>query len=121
MSLWKVPMKAGGSAKQNASLEQGVQVSTATQRAATTTRQLHTEKLSGDTYQPLCLPRPAKREGKGRGKLLHKCMIWSLKLHNLPERVRVIWISVKTCMSNRSAWSANTAGPDQHWLNFNLA
>ena len=30
-------MKAGGGAKQNASLKQGAQVSTATQRAATTT------------------------------------------------------------------------------------
>ena len=32
MSLGKVPMKAGGGAKQNASIEQGTQVSTATQR-----------------------------------------------------------------------------------------
>ena len=44
-------MKAGGGGgKQNASLEQGVQVSMATQRAVTTTRRCHTEKLSGDTY-----------------------------------------------------------------------
>ena len=64
MSLEEVPMKAGGGAKQNASLEQGVQVSTATQRAATTTRHHHTEKLSGDTYQPLYSPRPVKREGQ---------------------------------------------------------
>ena len=48
MSLGKVPMKAGGGAKQNASIKQGTQVSTATQRAATTTRHRHTEKLSGD-------------------------------------------------------------------------
>ena len=40
-------MKAGGGAKRNASLEQGAQVSTATQRAATTNRHRHTEKLSG--------------------------------------------------------------------------
>ena len=53
MSLEEVPMKAGGGAKRNASLEQGAQVSTATQRAATTTWHRHTEKLSGDTYQPL--------------------------------------------------------------------
>ena len=39
-------MKVGGSVKQNASLEQGAQVSTATQRAETTTRHHHTEKLS---------------------------------------------------------------------------
>ena len=64
MSLGKVPMKAGGGAKRNASIEQGTQVSTATQRAATTTRHRHTEKLSGDTYQPVYLPRPAKREGQ---------------------------------------------------------
>ena len=53
MNLEEVPMKAGGGAKQNASLEQGAQVSKATQRVATTTRHCHTEKLSGDTYQPL--------------------------------------------------------------------
>ena len=56
-------MKAGGGAKRNASLEQGAQVSTATQRVATTARHRHTEKLSGDTYQPLYSPRPVKREG----------------------------------------------------------
>ena len=58
-------MKAGGGAKQNASIEQGTQVSMATQRAATTTRHHHTDKLSGDTYQPVYLPWPAKREGRG--------------------------------------------------------
>ena len=63
-------MKAGGGAKQNATIELGMQVSTATQRAATTTRHRHTEKLSGDTYQPVNLPWPAKREG--RGKQPHK-------------------------------------------------
>ena len=52
-------MKAGGGAKRNASLEQGAQVST-----ATTTRHRHTEKLSGDTYQPPYSPRPVKREGQ---------------------------------------------------------
>ena len=57
-------MKAGGGAKQNARLKQGVQVSTATQRATIATRHHHTEKLSGDPYQPLYSPRPAKREGQ---------------------------------------------------------
>ena len=57
-------MKAGGGAKRNASLEQGAQVSMATRRVATTTRHRHTEKLSGDTYQPLYSPRLAKREGQ---------------------------------------------------------
>ena len=72
-------MKAGGGAKQNARLEQGMQVSMTTQRAATTTRHHHTEKLSGDTYQPLYSPRPAKREGRGRGKLPRKGKICSSK------------------------------------------
>ena len=75
MSLGKVPMKAGGGAKRNASIEQGTQVSKASQRAATTTRHRHTEKLSGDTYQPVYLPWPAKREGREEGQtaaLMHK-------------------------------------------------
>ena len=41
----------------------------ATQRTVSTTRHGHTEILSGDTYQPQYSPRPAKREGSGRGKL----------------------------------------------------
>ena len=65
MSLGKVPIKAGDGAKWNASIEQDTQVSTATQGAATTTRHHHTEKFSGDTYQPVYLPWPAKREGRG--------------------------------------------------------
>ena len=64
-------MKAGGGAKQNVSLEQGVQVSMAMQGAATATRQHHTEELSGDTYQLLYSPRSTKREGRGRGTLGH--------------------------------------------------
>ena len=42
-------MKDSGGAKQNVSLKQGLQVSTATQKVATTTRHRHTEKLRGDT------------------------------------------------------------------------
>jgi len=61
-----VPMKVGGGAKRNVSIEQGTQVSKATQRAATTTRHRHTDKLSGDTYQPVYLPWRARREGKGQ-------------------------------------------------------
>ena len=79
-------MKAGGGAKRNASIEQGTQVSTATQRAATTTRHRHTNKLSGNTYQPVYLPWPAEREGRGgegRGKLPHKCTNTSSKMHHL--------------------------------------
>ena len=64
--MGKVPMKARGVAKRNVSLEQDMQISTATQRAATTTRHRHTKKFGGDTNQPLYSPR------KGRGKLLHK-------------------------------------------------
>ena len=82
-------MKVGGDAKQNASLKQGMQVSTATQGAATSSRHCHTVKLSGDTYQPLSLPWPAKREGRG-GANCHKCTIWSTKLHDLSEQVRII-------------------------------
>ena len=68
-----MPMKAGGGAKRNASIEQGMQVSTATQRAATTTRHRHTDKLSGVTYQPVYLPWPAKREGRGGANCRPKC------------------------------------------------
>ena len=99
-------MKAGGGgARRNASLKQGVQVSMVTQRAATTGRHCHTEKLSGDsaeisewrteklsgdTCQPLYSPRPATKERKSKGKLLHKCTICSSTLHDLPERVCII-------------------------------
>ena len=85
-----MPMKAGGGARQNVSVEQGTQVSTATQRAATTTRHRHTEKLSGDTYQLVYLPQPAKREGRGGANCHTNAQFWSSKLHDLPERVRVI-------------------------------
>ena len=78
-------MKAGGGARRNASVEQGTQVST-----ATTTRHRHTEKLSGDTYQPVYLPQPAKREGRGGANCHTNAQFWSSKLHDLPERVRVI-------------------------------
>ena len=60
-------MKAGGGAKRNASIEQGTQVSTATQRAATPTRHRHTENLSGDTYQPVYLTTASQERGEGRG------------------------------------------------------
>ena len=92
-----MPIKAGGGAKRNASIEQGTQVSKATQRAATTTRDRHTEKLSGDTYQPVYLPWPAEREGrgggKGRGKLPHKCTNTSSKLHDLRACTRPLMLS----------------------------
>ena len=73
-------MKAGAGAKRNASMEQGMQVSTATQRAATTTRHRHTDKFSGDTYQPVYLPWPAKRAGRGGANCRTNA---SLKLHDL--------------------------------------
>jgi len=50
MSLGKVPMKVGGGAKQNVSLKQDVQISSATQREATTIMHCHTKKLNGDTF-----------------------------------------------------------------------
>ena len=89
MSLGKVPMKVSGGTKRNASVMQGTQVSTATQRVAFTTRHRHTEKLSGDTYQPVYLPWPAKREGRG-GANCHTNAQLVLEMHNLPEQVHVI-------------------------------
>ena len=85
MSLGKVPMKAGGGAKRNASVEQGTQISTATQRAATTTRHRHTEKLSGGTLPTCILTMASHERGKGRGKLPHKCTKFNMssKLHDL--------------------------------------
>ena len=42
-------------------------------------------------YLPTSILTMASQErGKGRGKLPHKCTIWSSKLHNLPERVCII-------------------------------
>ena len=76
-------MKAGGGAKRNGSIEQGTQVTTATQRAASTARHRHTEKLSGDTYQPVYLPWPAKREGQTAAQM-HK---YKLEISQPPERV----------------------------------
>ena len=73
MSLGKVPMKAGGGAKQNVSIEQGTQVSTATQRAATTTGHRHTEKLSGVTKLYTYHGQPRGREEEGQtAALMHK-------------------------------------------------
>ena len=66
MSLGKVPMKAGGGAKRNASIGQGTQVFMATQRAATTTRHRHTEKLSGDTNLYPCHAQPNGIEREGQ-------------------------------------------------------
>ena len=65
MSMGKVPMKAavGSRAKRNANLAQGALISTATQRVATTTKQSHTVKLSGDTHQGQ-VPRGRKGEGQ---------------------------------------------------------
>ena len=85
MSSGKVPMKAVG-----ANIEQGMQVSTATQRAATTTRYRHTEKLSEDTYQPVYLPQPAKREGRGGANCRTNAQIEARNLYDLPEGVCVI-------------------------------
>ena len=68
-----------------------MQVSTVTQRAATTTWHHHTETLSGDTYQPVYLPRPAKREGReGKGETATQMHNLVLEMHELPEQVHVI-------------------------------
>ena len=112
MSLGKVPMKAGGGAKQKTSYEQGVQVSMPTKRAATTTRHRHTDKVSGDTYQPHYSPRPPKREWR-EGQTAAQSTIRNMKeLHNLTQRVRVIWRWAKTpyvkytCIIRDHRWPA---------------
>ena len=92
-------MKAGGGARRNASVEQGTQVSTATQRAATTTRHRHTEKLSGDTYQPVYLPQPAKREGRGgEGQT-------ATQMHNFGAR---------NCTTSQSEYASSKASEDPY-------
>ena len=111
-----MPMKAGGGAKRNASIEQGMQVST-----ATTTRHRHTDKLSGVTYQrATCILTMASQErGKGRGKLPHKCTNTSSKLHDFESEY---------ASSNAKQRPVCWIGPhdprtplNQHWLDFNLA
>ena len=120
MSLVKVPMKVGGGAKRNGSVEQGTQVSTAIQRAATTTRYRHTEKLSGDTYQAVYLRRHAKREGRGGANCRTNAQFGAQNCTtSQSEYTSSKALIVKTCMSNWGAWSANAT--DQHWLDFNLA
>ena len=85
MSLEEVPMKAGGGAKRNVSLEQGTQVSMATQRAATTTSHSHTEKLSG-SVEILTNLYAYLDQQRGRDKLPHKGTICGSKeLHDLRE------------------------------------
>lgn len=51
------------------SLNPGAPILTATQRAQTTTRQHHTEKLSGNTCKPLYSQNADKQGGKGEGQL----------------------------------------------------
>ena len=80
-SLWKWVVD---SAKQNASLKQGVQVS-----MATTTRRHPTETLSEDKLANLYNQLDQRREG---GKLLHKATIRSSKeVHDLRDWVHIIW------------------------------
>ena len=69
-------LKAGGGVTQNTTLKQGAPISTATQRAQTTTRHHHIEKLSGDNCKPLYSQMLAKREVRGRGNLPHKSKIY---------------------------------------------
>ena len=69
-------MKACGGAKGKASLKQGVQVSTATQRVSTTTRHHHTEKLSGDILPTSILTKASQEGGEGEGSTV-------AQMHNL--------------------------------------
>ena len=69
MSFGKVPMKAGGGVKWSVSLGRGTQVSKASQRAATTSRHCHRDKLSGDMYLPTSILTKGSQEGqKGEGQ-----------------------------------------------------
>ena len=64
-------MRASGGVNQNVSYMQGMQVSTANRRAEATSSHHHTQKLSGDTYQPFYSPMPTKEEvirGRGGGQ-----------------------------------------------------
>ena len=69
-------MKAGGGVKQDVSLEQGVQVSTATQRSS---RNHYQKPLPGTQWkylQTTVLTNANKKGGKGtRGNLPHKSKI----------------------------------------------
>ena len=86
-----MPIKAGGGAKQNANIKQGMQVSRVTQRAATTTRYRHTEKLSGDTYQPVYSTYHCQLRGReGEGQTAAQMHKYKLEIARPPERVRVM-------------------------------
>ena len=60
-----MPVKAGGGAKQNVSVEQVIYVSIATHRAATTTRQRHTEKTHWKYLPTSVLSETSQEGGKG--------------------------------------------------------
>ena len=69
MSLGKVPMKAGGGAKQNASIEQGMQVSTVPTPGTVTLRNSVEILTNLYTYHG----QPRGREGEGQtAALMHK-------------------------------------------------
>ena len=68
MNMVKVPMKVGGGFKQNVSLKQGAPILTATQRAETTTRHHHTEKLSGDNNAIHYADKINANKGGGKGE-----------------------------------------------------
>ena len=80
-------MKVGGGAKQDVSLEQGMQLSIATQTAATTTKHHHTEKLS-EIITNLYTHQDQQRRKEMGGKLPHKSKIkLLLKRTARPSRV----------------------------------
>ena len=87
-------MKAGVGAKRNVSLEQGVQVSMATQRVATTTKHCHTKKLGEDTCQPPYSPRPTKRREVVRENCHTK---QDLQLKRTAQPPRASMLHLKLC------------------------
>jgi len=122
MSLGKVPIyECRCGAKRNAILELGAQLSTVTQRVATTTRHCHTEKLSGDTCQPLYSPKPAKEGGwerHGDGQTTTQTARFGGQKNCTTSRVSACHLKLcKTCLSNKCACSMITTS--QRCLVFN--
>ena len=79
-------MKAGGGAKQNASIKQGTQVSTATQRVATAITLINSVEILTNLYTYRGQPRGREGERQTAAQM-HK---YELEIARPPERVRVM-------------------------------
>ena len=86
MSLGKVPIKAGGGAQGNGSIEQGTQVSMATHRVSTTTRHRNSAEIVTNLYTYHGQPRGME----GEGQIAEQMHNYELENAPLRERVRVI-------------------------------